>query len=410
LSFKFVHIADVHLDTPFGNKDKSFRTSFSSYVKESFSKVVDLTIEEKANALLIAGDLFDSGTLSFATEIFLTEQLNRLGDAGIRVFYAPGNHDPVSERLRIAWPSNVTVFDSHSPSAVEIKDNQGFVIARIIGAGHEKKTVSENLAKLFEPCSKDGIPHIGLCHAMVNGYGGSEHDRYAPCEVEDLLEKNYIYWALGHIHKREVVSSSPYVVYPGNLIGRNVKETGQKGAYVVEINDGYVDLRFVPIAPIVWSVLDVKGLDFIDRPDKLIDLLKNRIAEETGSMNKKIYLRINLAGPMLLYNEMKLEGNIEALREELMTETGLSYIEIDTSGLAQPVDPAGYCNKPHVLGTALQLIERLKEDDKLLLSLKPDRLAGLASSNEDELLGYLRSLLENMDYDITARLLKEEAQ
>lgn len=408
MGFKFIHMADVHLDTPFACREKALRSKFISWTKNAFSNAVDFAICEKVNAVLIAGDLFDSGTMSFASEIFLMEQMKRLYDEKINVFYAPGNHDPYTEITRINWPQNVTVFSCGNPVTVDVTDNLGRILARITGAGHETGSVSENLVKRFEPCIDLKIPHIGLIHTMVAGFGGVDHDRYAPSGVEDMLEKNYVYWALGHIHKREKISDMPCVLYPGNLIGRNPKETGQKGIVSVEIhNDKRVDVEFVPVSPVVWSNIDIDELASIERLDEFLNFVKERISQEIISNKERLLLRVNLKGPALLYSDLKNEENINALKDELSTLQGVEYLEIDNSLISQPVIPDDYRGQPHILSTALDILEKLYEDDELLLKLKPEKLAGLRSGDAEPI-AYLRMLLNNMEYDLAARLLKEE--
>ncbi len=401
-------MADVHLDTPFAGKEKTLRSKFISWTTNAFSNAVDFAICKKVNAVLIAGDLFDSGTFSFASEIFMMEQMKRLDDAGVDVFYAPGNHDPYTQIAKLNWPQNVTIFNSEEPVTVEVEDKLGNILTRITGAGHKTSSVSENLVQKFEPCTDSKVPHIGLIHTMVAGSGGAEHGRYAPSRLDNLMEKNYTYWALGHIHKREILSDMPYALYPGNLIGRNPKESGQKGIVLVEINDDKkVDLKFIPISPIVWLNVNIEGLDNIERLEELLSFLKEQISGKIVSYSESMLLRVNLKGPALLYSDLKDEENINALEDELLALANIEYLEIDNSQINQPVIPAHFRGQPHILGAALNILEKLYEDDELLLKLKPEKLAGLLNIGDDQVIGYLRSLLNNMEYDLIAKLLKE---
>src|SRR5690606_2935920 len=80
--------------------------------------------------------------------------------------------------------------------------------------------------------------NIGLLHTCATGRAG--HEPYAPCRLSTLLSKGYDYWALGHVHQREVLHEHPWVVFPGNLQGRHMKEVGEKGATIVDVEAGRV--------------------------------------------------------------------------------------------------------------------------------------------------------------------------
>ena len=108
---RFLHLADVHLDTPFAGRRPEVRRRLRGAVREAFGTAVDTALEESVDAVVIAGDLFDGATLSFQTERFLLDELRRLTEVGIPVVYATGNHDPGRQqrRSRIEWPTGVHV-------------------------------------------------------------------------------------------------------------------------------------------------------------------------------------------------------------------------------------------------------------------------------------------------------------
>ncbi|MGD8873441.1 MAG: DNA repair exonuclease, partial [Gemmatimonadota bacterium] len=104
---RFLHVADVHLDTSFAGRSESVRRRLREASREAFRRAVDLAIREEVHAFLIAGDLFDGERLSFTTERFLLDQASRLADHGITVVYATGNHDPGAPGAgprSLAWP------------------------------------------------------------------------------------------------------------------------------------------------------------------------------------------------------------------------------------------------------------------------------------------------------------------
>jgi len=415
MAFRFLHLADVHLDTPFQSKDRQLRVFLRDSIRKAFQKAVDLALSQRVNAVLIAGDLFDNDTLSFATERFISEQMKRLMDGDIMVFYAPGNHDPAGDvyrRSRIQWPDNVKVFSSREPEVCPVYDDRGRLVAYIAGVGHETQREGANLVQKF-PCPGDeNVPYVGLAHVWVMGsQGEADHDRYAPCTIDDLLGKGYAYWALGHIHTRAHLSEHPLVVYPGNLVGRHFREEGQKGAYLVEINDsGETKAEFYPLAPVCWSSFRVGDLSeaksLADLQEHIRETVIDQMWGDQGSYDTIV--RVFLEGPSPLYNELRDEDNIGDLEEYLLVSLGFRYVEVITEEVTRPVIPDKYKGQPHILGAALDILEKAKVEDDVLMNLKPERLAGCTARDSGEILSYLRDLLEGMEYDVAARLLEED--
>lgn len=411
--FRFVHMADVHLDTPFQNRDRTVRERMREGVREAFRAGIDLALEAQADAVLVAGDLFDNATLSFATEKFLLAQVSRLGERRVPLFYAPGNHDPWgrSYRLsRIPWPENVHVFSSRRPRAVPVEDREGRVKGFVCGAGHEGVREGDNLAREF-PLLQEGAPRVALLHALVTGSrGGENHERYAPCSLEDMRGKGYQYWALGHVHTRSVLCEDPRVVYPGNIMGRHHREGGSRGAYLVEIDDrGAVRAEFHPLAPYTWLSLEIHNL----AGALTYDALKGAIEEQaesalrTTKLNGRILLRITLSGRCPLCRELGRAEDREQLREDLQTALPIEFLELDHTAVTKPADPGAYRQGPHVLATALEILECLNKDDTRLLELSPEPLAGMErGAGREAALVYLRSLLPGLDVEAAARLVE----
>lgn len=410
MAFKFIHIADVHLDTPFENKDINIRKMLRDKVRGSFEGAVDAAIANSVDAFLIAGDLFDNDTLSFATEKFITEQMERLRTNKIKVFYAPGNHDPSGIKFktsRIKWPDNVYIFRNSKAEIVKLYNSDGSIKAVIAGAGHEGSQEGRNLAADF-PYADKNVPYIGLLHTYVSGRSGdSSAEKYAPCSLVDLTNKNYLYWALGHIHIKDVISEFPHIIYPGCVCGRNPKETGIKGAMLVEI-DREVKYTFIALSNVIWETIDINNISDAVDFSKLIYLIQEKIYEKIkeDSISRKYMIRVILSGPTALFRELHKEENISVLEEELKNSMNIEYIDIKADDVVKPVNPSEYRGEPHVLGTALTLIDLIKTQDELLLKIKPERFAGIpANADINQISEYMMELLEGIDYDLCARLL-----
>lgn len=412
---KFLHLADVHLDTVFLNRDSKLRSIFRKALRDTFKAGVDLALASGCHAILIGGDLFDNQTLSFMTEKFLLSEMERLAQGQVQVFYATGNHDPSGSRFRVKqlrWPGNVHIFTKHIPESYPLLNQDGQVLARIVGAGHESSKVGENLASRFpQVTASPDVPQIALLHAMVTGSSNeTEHERYAPCSLQDLSEKGYTYWALGHVHKRAVLSESPYIVYPGNLMGRNAKESGSKGAYLVEIDDhGQVNLSFHTLAPLSWHNLTLNNLEEADSLEKLEQLIVSFVEKDlqNNPIEAQLFLRLKLEGLCPMFRELAVPENLLTLEENIRDLLSVEYLELEQDGLNPPLYPKKYQQGPHVLSEVLTLLEKAENDEQLLLQMAPEDLAGLPGNVELKTkVEYLRLLLQGLDYEAVARLVE----
>lgn len=413
MGFRFVHMADVHLDTPFSSRDEGLRKDLRDKQRQSFENAIKFALSENVDAILIAGDLFDNDMLSFATEKFLQKQMEILDQKGIEVFYAPGNHDPFGDSYcleGLKWPKNVHIFKKSTPESYTVHDDCGKPVSVIVGAGHEGSREGRNIVSGF-PKAEGSVPYIGLIHAFVAGVSGiGEYDRYAPCSMEDLASKDYSYWALGHIHSRmELNRFKPTIVYPGNLMGRNFGEEGIKGVYEVEINDiDDIKAVFHPITSVCFTTISVGNLKEVKDLSALESLLVKcgDKFSDMRSIGSEIFLRIILKGQCPLYDDILNEENMDYLTETIREALKIKYLEINAENITRKIDLDEYRGGPHILGTVLSIIDKLKYDDDLLLKLSPRDLAIGRGLDDDEKVKYLRSLLEGIDSECASRMIK----
>ena len=417
---RIVHAADIHLDTPFRRHDADLRQKLQQAGRAAFAAMVDLTLEERADALLIAGDLFDNEWLTIATERVLTRELARLTDAGVTVVYATGNHDPGRTNYRAAhidWPStNFHLQSSRSPRRIPI-GGDGDRVGWVVAAGHQTTHESINLAGTFPP-APGPQPAVALLHADVGGAQGAADDEagnvYAPAALSDL-DPSYAYWALGHIHKRQRLREDSPAWYPGNLEGRDFGESGAKGALVVDLNPPEPpQVRFHPLAPVRWERLTVPVLS---DANSIVDVQNavrvefDRQQEADGNVlpGQEWVLRVELAGPCPLATVLRREDERAGLAEYLSESLGALDVEVRDVGLYPPIDLSRHVGQRHVLGEALELIERAGHDDDLLSRLAPQELAlGDEHADEVERLAYLRKLVDGLDAAAAERLLRKD--
>ena len=144
------------------------------------------------------------------------------------------------------------------------------------------------------PAPVDGWFNIGLLHTAC---GSSAHATYAPCSLDDLVRRNYDYWALGHVHTRGELCRDPWVVFPGNLQGRHINEEGSRGATLVTVDDG----RVVSVAHHALDVLRWRRLrvDVPEATTRAEILLRVRVALEAAALEAEgrlLVVRVVLVG------------------------------------------------------------------------------------------------------------------
>ncbi len=251
--FRFVHCADLHLGSRFkglGSVDRGLAERMRLSVMESFERIVDAAIRERVDMMVISGDLYDDSNELPSTRMWLVRQLSRLT---VPVFICRGNHDSrTSWDGSIPYPSNVHEF---GPEVESIMLEGGI---QVLGASYSTPHESRNLASMMQ--GDPGAFTVACLHCDIDTY--SEGYPYAPCSINDMIGRGVDYWALGHIHKRNVILTGPYVVYPGNIQGRSFKETGEKGAYLVTVESGRVSsLTFIPTQTYIWEdiTVDITG-------------------------------------------------------------------------------------------------------------------------------------------------------
>ena len=235
--FKFIHAADVHLDSPLrglSRYESAPAESIRNACQRAFENLVDLAIDEKVSFVLLAGDLYDGDWRDYSTGIFLSQQMGRLGQQNIPVFTVAGNHDAANRMTKALDSfSNMTILSSQKAETIMLDDLAVAIHGQSFGTQH----VDENLAAGFA-AAEQGMFNIGLLHTSLDGREG--HAVYAPCSADDLRSKGYQYWALGHIHKQEFVSENPWIVFSGCIQGRHIQESGAKGCVLVTVEDGVV--------------------------------------------------------------------------------------------------------------------------------------------------------------------------
>jgi DNA repair protein SbcD/Mre11 len=413
-ALRLVHVADCHLDAPSRSMTRTVRERVEESARVALQRAVTLAIDEQADALLLAGDLFDRDLVRLGTEMWLPEVLGEAVNAGVTVISVTGNHDPgvtATAAERIAWPAKrFFVVRRRAPQVISVTRRDGSVAGVVVAAGHEVAREQENLVAGFPRDPAPGVPTAGLVHAQVHGYEGI-HDRYAPCLTRDLDRAGYGYWALGHVHQRVQVSGMPLAWYAGCLHGRDFGESGAKGALVVEVTPSGAEAEFFPLAPVRWELVTLDDLDRdVDTP-MLIRRIEQRFEQlqrdRHALADQDWVLRIGLSGRTPLFTELRGAEAADDLALVVRDRLQVLDVEVRDAGLLPPVDVDKHRGAPHVLGVTVDLVEEARRDYQLLERLAPEALAA-APTDAQARRQYLRSLLAGIDAELAARLLDDE--
>ena len=308
-SINFIHAADLHLDSPFvGLKQMPdpILGELRAASFRAFQHIIREAIIRKVDFILLAGDLYDGANRNLRTQILFRKEMERLQQHDIQVYIIHGNHDHLGgDWISLQQPDNVHVFGSEC----EVKEyTKQETKVFIYGYSYPSQRVVDRIIKSYH--KKEGADyHIGMLHGNVEGE--SEHSSYAPFSVEELVEKEFDYWALGHIHKRQELLGSPPIIYPGNTQGRHRKESGLKGCYYVSLSGKHADLQFIPTSQIIWEAVKVE----LQEDESFDDLLTKcrTIFQELRNQHVPCFIHLQIWN----YNNSLFSSEVNGVRSFL---------------------------------------------------------------------------------------------
>ena len=381
---RFIHAADLHIDSPLRGLDRydgapveRLRTA----TRSAFERLIDTAISEHVDFLLLAGDIYDCDWQDFHTGLFFRGQMVRLEREGIRVFIVQGNHDAqgvISKQLIL--PPNVSVFSSRAAHTVRLDD----LSVAIHGRSFPERAVDEDLVPSYPP-PVPGFFNIGLLHTSLTGRAG--HDTYAPTDLPTLNHKGYDYWALGHVHAREVIAERPHIVFPGNLQGRHAKETGPKGCELVTVEAGRIESEFVALDVVRWNQLIV-SLDGVQRLEALGEAFRHALEPVlTGAMDRLHAVRVTLTGSTELHRlEASQPGTLAAAMYGAAQDIGEAevWIEQVRLDLTTPLDRVQTAQRQDAVGELVRLVDSVAGDESELQRWAQVELGDLLGSLPQE--------------------------
>ena len=368
-SFTFLHAADLHLDSPLRGLDAGAPAErIRGATRQALTNLVTLAIERRVAFVLLAGDLYDGDWKDWRTGQFLVQQLARLTREKIEVVAISGNHD--AEQVLTKKLNLPGMMRANRP---ETRRLNGVPVA-VHGQSFATPAVSDNLVLAY-PDRVDGLFNIGLLHTAC---GSGEHENYAPCSVADLARRGYDYWALGHVHNRSVVSQNPWVVFPGNIQGRHVKEEGSKGATLVTVNGGQVAVEHRALDVLRWLRLEV---DVTGAAGQEAVLNRVRLTLDEAVLlaeSRMLAVRVTLVGDCAAHAELvrSPDATLQEVRAAAAEVAGPDELWIeDVRVVTRPVlDLAAMRTQPGAVGALVQALERPVAVDAGLKTFVADQL------------------------------------
>ncbi len=418
---RFLHIADLHLDTPFAGRSEALRLRLRAALRTALVRCVDTALAEEVDALLIAGDLLDGDFLSFDSERFLLGQLARLDEAGIQTIYATGNHDPGNSRriCTLDWPASVTVIADADPVTVAVRrhaphDLTSEIVGSVTGVGHataeEMRDLSEALIGSSDEAGPGALPQVAILHTqVVSAAGRGVHRPYAPSSLDRLRSAGFHYWALGHLHAPQELSAHPPVHYSGSIQGCDPTESGPRGGLLVDLqNPESPVVEFREFAPLRWerlAVTDLAGTHSLDdAAGQIEEAWRAARQADPGAPGTEWVLRGDLSGPSPLWQQLRDPDELDTLADETGARLGLAGVDLSAAGVHPPVRPDAYVDRPDVLGRALALARSVAAGDDPM-GIDETDLAGFDPGRDSDVAAYLGRILGGIEEEIIVRML-----
>ncbi len=365
---KFIHAADLHIDSPMrglNSYDGAPVELLRGATRRALVALVELALREKIDLLLLAGDIFDRDLGDFSAALFFRQQMARLTSTGIQVFVVKGNHDAegqITKRL-----PDLPGMHFFSARQAEVFDLSALGVA-VHGKSFPERVVSSDLVPSY-PDAVAGRFNIGMLHTSLSGR--PPHDPYAPTTVETLVGKNYDYFALGHVHQREVVrQADPRIVFPGNLQGRHVNETGSKGCELVTVEGGVItSAEHVSLDVVRWHhlVIDATGLGDLTA---LASRFQQACRAATENDAEHLHaMRVTLQGESALAALEALEPGSLSVAIQVATQDfdgAQVWIESVRLALRSPMDRLAAAQRPDAVGEVIRLVDELLADEAAL--------------------------------------------
>jgi DNA repair exonuclease SbcCD nuclease subunit len=369
---KLVHAADLHLDSPLRGLERyegAPKEAMRAATRRALENLVELCLAEDAALLLLAGDIYDGDWKDYSTGLFFAHQMSRLRQAGVRVALLRGNHDAASQITKhLSLPENVRELATSRAETVIYED----LGVAVHGRGFAKRAVTEDLAAGY-PKAVPSLLNVGVLHTALSGREG--HEPYAPTTLETLLARGYAYWALGHVHRQEIVHAAEgcTVAFPGNLQGRHARETGPKGALLLDVADGRVrSVEPRTLDAVRWCAVTLDVTAAADGHD-VVDLARAALeAEALAADGRPVAVRLTLSGRSPAHRELAADPErwTVALRATATDVAEVWLEKVEHRSMAE-IDPAALADNDDALALVIRVVAELGDDAAKIAALAP---------------------------------------
>ena len=344
---KILQAGDLHFDTPFKDLNKNIALISKEELLEVFSKIIDMSMENSVDILLLTGDIFDNLTVNKKTLIFIKNQLERISN--IKVFISPGNHDPYNEKSfykMINWPENVYIFKGNLESIV-IEDLKTVVFGAAFNEHHVRKSMIKDIT-----VKRDYI-NIMTIHGDISNT--DEGNDYNPITLKDIGSSGLDYIAIGHKHNFSGIlrENNTYYAYAGCPQGRGFDELDDKGIIIGEIAKGAVDLRFQRTSKRNYYVKEIDISNSVSYEEVRIKIISS-INEEDRKNN--LY-KIILKGEIESYINLKEEVILDKIKDDFyfVKVIDKTEVKLDFDKISKDYSIKGVYAK--------KLLEKMEEED-----------------------------------------------
>lgn len=371
----FVHAADLHLDSPFAglrHMQPEVAALLQQATFDAYHNIIDLCIEERVDALLVAGDVFDSADRSLRAQVQFAAGLHTLHKAGIRSFICHGNHDPLNGwEARIDMPPGCHRFGPSVQRVPVFRDEPHRAVVH--GISYPQRDIRHNLIPEFGR-AESGPFHIGLLHANVGNR--ADHEAYAPCRVADLEPTGIDYWALGHVHRRQILRHPmPTIAYPGNPQGRHPHETGARGVYLVEVSDTRaISMQFRSVDVVRWAAAAV-DIGPLQSEQELLQAIDDKLAAlQAGADGRALIVRLLLNGRGDLHAHLAradfMADLLTLVNTHWMHRAPLLWCERIELSTTSAVDRQQRRQGTDFVADLLRLCDAARDDDRIMADMQ----------------------------------------
>lgn len=418
---RILHAADIHLDSPLQKLDAYEHAPVDlirGASRRALENMVQLAIDRSVDLVVIAGDLYDGDWPDQNTGLFFVAQANRLVKAGIPLAVIRGNHDAANV-MTSSLPLPVNPDGSDIMLRADACDTRRFekIGVAVHGRSFRTRAETENMA-LSYPAPDAGLFNLGLLHTSLTGAEG--HDPYAPCTPSQLSDKNYDYWALGHVHARSShgIEGAAPIVFSGNIQGRHIREPGAKGCVIVDIDSrGTCTPTFCPLDVVRWQMcsLDVSTYSHVD---EVIDAYQERLVDAINQADQRLLVvRIELVGASKLHTQ--LHQTLSQLKATLRATTIAhggehAWLEAVRVRTTLPTNDSSPMDHDGPMESLAHVVAELRDDPEVasvveheLRSLMKKLPPEMANPLADPL--WIGQVVEAASADVMGRLTEQEA-